>query len=85
MAETSERLSKPRHCPDLRSELSAAPVQVVVFIHMVLSLWNYSWKVTVITEYNKNNRSLIEKNLILENKQKILSSPFKIDLDCSKD
>lgn len=85
MAETSDRLSKPHHCPVLRSELSAAPVQVVVFTHMVLSLWNYSWKVTVITEYNKNNRSLIQKNLILENKQKIPLSPFKIDLDCSKD
>lgn len=85
MAETSERLSKPHHCPDLGSELSAAPVQVVVLTHMVLSLWNYSWKVTVITEYNKNNRSLIQKALILGDKQKIPSFPFKIDLDCSKD
>lgn len=85
MAETSERLSKPRHCPDFGSELSAAPVQVAVLTHMVLSLWNDSWKVTVITEYNKNNRSLIQKALILGDKQKIPLSPFKIDLDCSKD
>lgn len=62
MAETSERLSKPRHCPDLRSELPAALVQVVVLAHMVLSLWNYSWKGTINTKYKKTQQIINTEN-----------------------